>query len=182
MRSLYLTGFLDWGLVPDDPEAYELLMYHHDHAGQPGLHRLMELLELNVPEKDQGWTSFPVRDAVGAPVVEEIRIKTRSLIDIVRIAGACVNVPDEHIESGIANSVSSDIPRPEGLLEIKSSKRYPKNAMVATHQYGWWYYIDQTDATSKHSFNVLENLLYMRLAYAEGQTSKTPTLTIPVGR
>jgi len=66
-----------------------------------------------------------------------------------------------------------------GLMHIHSSRQEPKNAYVAVRYRGNWFYIDDSDLTSKSTFSLLTQLF----ALQTGEIKSTgPILTLPVGR
>jgi hypothetical protein len=109
-----------------------------------------------------------------------LAMTTRSLYDMMRIAADAVDVPEEHVERGLAAQ-----PRILGLagdlIRIRRSKSRPIDAAVATRLYDWWYYIDASDARSKGYFGTLSTLWSAQIASA-GQGTQTPLLTVPVSR
>jgi hypothetical protein len=94
------------------------------------------------------------------------------------LAMACVEVPDEHLDEGIAAPADYLGCREIGLT-IHSSKRPPERAMVATKHEGWWFYIDSRDTGSKASFCYLQQLL-MLVVQGQADAQAVPLLTVPV--
>jgi hypothetical protein len=91
-------------------------------------------------------------------------------------------VPDGHCYAGLeaaADSQSDWAAQLEDILRIDVGKHKPKSAYVAVRYHGYWYSIDDADAASKTTINLLNDLFrLLRIGAAEGQ----PVLTLPVGR
>lgn len=119
----------------------------------------------------------------------ELRIVPRSIAQAAFYLSNGVEIPDEHLCSGLVrpmydnngNLVSpGEITR--GLFTVHSCKGHkrPPNASVAIQYRGFWYYIDDRDQDSKATFSMLFYL--SRLDFARQQLGSGPTLTLPVGR
>ena len=90
-----------------------------------------------------------------------------------------VDVPEEHIASGLAPLLPPVGPAGWGI-NIRRSKRSPDEAVTAVRHHGWWYFIDGTDAPSKLTFRIVESLLSVRIADTVDHLKATPVLTVPV--
>jgi len=150
--------------------------------------RLRELLNLD-PQK----YSFPIVDVdfssteiarlkEGRPAAAfdpeakfgEIVIVNRSMFEILGIASRSVQVPDEHLQAGLAvadEEVLGD------MLTIQSSDQKPANAAVAVKHKGVWFYIAANDMSSKMTFLRLHSLFEVTAGRVSGAE---PILTIPV--
>jgi hypothetical protein len=179
ISELHAAGVAGW-LVPRDPKEeiqFVILDYAPDHTAQ--VEELIGLLAITGAEADGGEIVLPVRLAVGVGPRGSIDLQTRSVHGLLRLAGAGVQVPREHIEGGIAepaDAAEQDLVR----LRVLSSAEPPVDAMVAVRHHDWWFYIDGTDAQSKASFVVLQMLLEMAMA-GEAHVQAAPLLTVPVG-
>ena len=118
---------------------------------------------------------------VGMNEGDVIELRTRSVFDLFQIAAAAVDVPAEHVESGMASPVPPGAPV-AAQIQIQRSAGRPGNAMVAVEHHGWWYSIDATDGRSKETFVILEAIATARLADTVNRGSATPVLTVPVSR
>ena len=97
-------------------------------------------------------------------------------------AAAWIEVPSEHIDAGLVEA-SANFPGALGvrpILKIHSSRNAPDRANVAVQHRGWWFYVDDTDLTSKRMFQRIQMLFLTRLSEATRGTQTTPLLTIPV--
>lgn len=157
-------------------------------ANDPRGLRLRELLQLD-PQK----YSFPIVD-VDFSLTEMVRLKegrpaaaldpeakfgeivivNRSMFEILGIASRSVEVPDEHVQTGLAvadEDVLGD------MLTIRSSKDEPTSSAVTTQHKGVWFYIAANDLSSKMTFLRLHSLFEVTAGRVSGAE---PILTIPV--
>lgn len=105
---------------------------------------------------------------------------TYSVYDLIRNGAASVDVPDEHIQSGMARDLVQK--QVDGdMFRINRSESRPVNALVATFVHGWWYYIDNLDVSSKQSFRLISTLWLAQLASAN-RGAAAPLLTVPVSK
>lgn len=150
--------------------------------------RLRELLDLD-PEK----YSFPIVDVDFAPT-EQIRIVTgqpaaaldseakfgeivivnRSMFEILGIASRSVQVPNEHLQAGLATPDKDVL---GDLLTIRSSDNRPTDAAVAVQHKGAWFYVAANDLKSKATFVRLNALFEVTAGRVAGTA---PILTLPV--
>jgi hypothetical protein len=117
---------------------------------------------------------------------DDLRIATRSLLNIMVSLSEGIEVPGEHREQGLVKTyIDSDgevIDRSQyvqDLLHIRSSTYPPKDAAVAIQYRGYWFYIANDDPDSKHTFAMLTALF--SLLGGQGASSQAPVLTLPVG-
>jgi len=176
-RNLVLTQSsqsLVWRIGPsaaDSPEAKEIVA----------------LLGLK-----PGQSSYKVRLGVtnGKPTEAagqrgEITLTTRSLLGTLFYLSQAIDVPAEHRRKGYVTTTVGE----EGsefawteligdLLRVHSSASKPSNAAVQVRFWGYWYYIDNADLSSKSTLAFLGQLLALQ---AGGAETVTPVLTLPVG-
>ena len=93
----------------------------------------------------------PIRLGLEGWQEDSFNLDTLSVIETLRLAGACIDVPPSHLQSGAARSVPD---RQEGqFMRIRTSRWRPGGeGTVAIRYRGWWYYVDDTDAESKMAF------------------------------
>ncbi len=154
----------------------------------PRIQRLRELLNL-----DPGKYSFPIVDVDFSPTernrirddqpaaafdpeakFREIVIVNRSMFEILGIASRSVQVPEEHLQAGLAAPDANVL---GDLLTIRSSKSEPVNAAIAVQHKDMWFYIAQNDLNSKATFLRLNALFEVTAGRVAGTD---PILTIPV--
>ena len=124
---------------------------------------------------------LPVKLAVGKGTKPELNVQTRSVYDLIELAASSVDVPPEHVASGLADPGLEGLSPFRGGLHIQSSPSYPSTpVLVAVRHRGYWFYIAADDGPSKLAFRLVQTLIGMRMV--EGTPQTTPALTIPVSR
>jgi hypothetical protein len=86
-----------------------------------------------------------------------------------------VEVPIEHLESGIAPFYGDEMREPMPLLRIHSGVQKPECPFVGVCYEGHWFWIDKTDYLSKRTLGYV--LLLLALADT-GPKDDLPLLTI----
>jgi hypothetical protein len=182
LAELYRGGHVAWVQDPGDARSFALALSGDEgdtvYAQQVG--ELYGVLGFTKPRGLDRLLTLPVHLGIGKPDTPALRLRTRSPFDLFSIAAATVEVPEEHLASGLAPPLPP-LGAAGSNLRIRRSKRSPSGAMIAVKRHGWWYYIDQTDAGSKITFRLLEALLSARMAEAVGP-KVAPVLTVPASR
>jgi hypothetical protein len=156
-RTAYLMLDQDAGTL--DPRAADLL----------------ELLGL-----DPTLRSFPIRFGFGKGRPGEIRMDTRSLIEILNILEAQMEVPGDDVAAGktyptrVAGEDLAALP----AVAIRTSELKPFDSFVAVEYRGTWFHVDDGDFRSKRVFTVL--MLILNLVENIG-SEQVPVITIPSG-
>jgi hypothetical protein len=119
--------------------------------------------------------------------LESLDLETRSLLQVLFFVAHGIDVPQEHINCGVA-PVTRDYDGSHfdwqqvmgGLFRIHSlkSKKRPDCAHVAVQYKGYWFYIDERDRESKSTFALLLEVSRLELESAKAQG---PILTLPLG-
>jgi hypothetical protein len=177
LEELRNDGILGFGFEAegDQRTAYLLLEKQADRPLDPRAARLLELLDL-----DPSMTSFPIRFGFGSGQADEIRIYTRSLLEILGNLAAQIEVPQDDVAAGRTYPTETS-PAELSLLPslpVRSRPRKPFNAFVAVEYRGTWYWIDDRNYQAKRVFNVL--LLLLNLVDKSGAV-QLPVITIPTG-
>jgi len=181
LNELARRGRASWAREPGAVSTFVLAIMGEgeDFASQAG--ELYGLLGFPAPQNHDRVLTLPVRLGIGIPDEPAIHLQTRSVFDLLNIAAASVEVPEEHVASGLARPLP-----PMGLpgrdIHIRRSKRCPDEAVVAFRHHGWCYFIDGTDAKSKRAFRIVESLISVRIADVVDHQKTTPVLTVPVAR
>lgn len=181
ITSLHRRGRLLWIEQAGNPSSFAMALRQKDEEDASAMRRLSELLGLRAPPATGGVTTFRVVLGIGDANPDEIIVRTRALFEIFQIAAASIDVPDEHLESGLAPP-SVPVGLASEQIRILSSSGRPDNALVAVRHHGWWYWIDATDSRSKATFRLLESIMTARMADATSRNSGVPVLTVPVAR
>jgi hypothetical protein len=181
IASLHRGGQLIWTQETGDEPSFVLLLRGEgaDYAQQ--ITRLHELLGLDRPRAREGFITLPVVLGVGAREGAVVELRTRSAFDLFRVAASSVDVPADHLESGLASPLPPVGPA-GAQIRIRRSANRPGDALVAVPHHGWWYWIDATDGQSKETFRLLEAITTARVADTVDGRSRTPVLTVPVSR
>jgi len=182
---------LTWSLIKKENKL--LFRVNPPAMGAPEVEEMIQTLNLR-----PGQTTFDIVVAPGNvpdpllyphPPSSELRVTTRSTNQVFYYLSNGVEVPCEHLESGLVKpTVDADgqpiDPREltRGLFEVHACKGHkpPPMAYVAIKSRGYWYYIDDRDQASKSTLALVLSL--SRLDFGSGVKSAGPLLTLPVGR
>lgn len=122
---------------------------------------------------------------------DKLVLVPRSLIQVVFYLSHGVEVPIEHLASGVAKATAEPDGRAfdwqqvtGGLFTVKAAcgKKPPPCATVAVQYRGYWFYIDDTDHPTKYTFILLRPSRQLDLGPPPGDRRGGPVLTLPVGR
>ena len=118
----------------------------------------------------------------------DLEFSTRSTAQVWYYLANGVEVPSEHLASGVAiEAIGPDgVPFDsravtDGLFTVHACAGHkpPPTAYVAVKHRGYWYYIDDRDQASKATLALVLGI--SRLDFARQQPA-APFLTLPVGR
>jgi hypothetical protein len=160
----------------DNPEVAELF---HLLNVRPDLNRY-DMVTVTGSEPDPLHTPTPPST--------QLRINLRSTAQAFFYLANGVEVPADHLAAGLAKVPVAEETGPvdlrevtRGLFTVHVSKGHkpPKDAYVAIHYRGYWYYVDDHDHESKATFALLLQLSHLDF---NRQRPGGPTLTLPVGR
>lgn len=180
LTELHRGGRTTWVEVEGEHPTYALALRGQGAVYEQQLDELYKLLGFTAPRDLDRVISLPVRLSIGRPRQPTIQLATASLYDLFRMAAASVEVPDEHVESGLAPQLPPTAAA-ERNIHVRGSKSRPGRAMTAVKHHGWWYSIDATDSSSKMTFRILEALMSVRMAETvKGRAA--PILTVPVSQ
>jgi hypothetical protein len=175
-----------WVLVRLDRQL--VLEVNPTGMGSPELTELAALLNL-VP----GLPRYELRAQAGvpdpllqpSPPSAALRFTPRSTAQVYAYLANGVEVPVEHMKCGLVSPELGEVfdgrAITRGLFEVHTAKGHkpPKNAYVAVHYRGYWYYLDDADQTSKATFALMLQL--SRLNFGRDRRAG-PLLTLPVGK
>ena len=180
LAELNRAGNVVWAQEGRKPPSFDLALSGEGTVYAQRVGELYHLLGFAPPHDHGGIVTLPVHLGIGKPDKPSIRLRTRSLWELFHIAAASVEVPEEHVESGLAQRLP-----PMGAagqsIHIRRSEWRPRGAMISVKHHGWWYSIDGTDTQSKLTFRILEALMSVRMAETVEQRA-APVLTVPVSR
>ncbi len=127
-----------------------------------------------------------LRHAIGAAIDDETMVlATRSLFSSMFFLSQGVDVPEEDVAQGFVSRTSIVPGGPfdqagtgESLFLVHSSSQKPEHAAVKVFYRDSWFYIADSDASSKVTFALVSMIMMLQ----SGNTPKiTPLITIPVG-
>jgi hypothetical protein len=128
---------------------------------------------------------FPLVVAAGRSANNSINLRMRSLAGVMYYLSQSVQVPAADVVAGRVTLTTDAAGQPfdwqrvtEGILTIHSSADAPDNASVAINYRNSWFYIDDSDLTSKSTFSLLGQVYQLQAGDAK---SVVPVLTLPVG-
>jgi hypothetical protein len=117
---------------------------------------------------------------------DTIYLNLRSVLQIMTFLSKGVCVPDEHVNSGVAPVTPGPDGQPfdwtqvtAGNFFVYSQKHRPRDAEVAVHYRGYWFFIAPNDVNSRAALAILE--VVFALQESDGR-SVGPLLTLPIGR
>lgn len=111
-------------------------------------------------------------------------VMPRSIFSCMVYLSRGVEVPQEHIEMGIARMPENHHQEMDWckvfseLLSVRSSHFCPKNAFISVKYRNYWFYIDDCDLHSKKTFGLLQQLYNLNANEAK---NRGPILTLPLG-
>ena len=181
LAQMARQGQVTWAQESGLDSPFALAITAEAGALDPQFAELFGLLGVAEPEDYDRVITLPVQLGIGRDGEPAIRLETRSLFELFQIAAASVEVPAEHVESGMAHR----LPPPGAAgrsIRIRRSKDRPDGAVTAVRHHGWWYSVDGTDAASKLTFRIVESLISVRIADTVDHLKATPVLTVPVSR
>ena len=181
MTSLHRLGRLLWVEKDGKPPSFALVLRSEAGGDAAPIAELSELLGISPPPVARGLVTLPVILGIGRQGGDTVVIRTRAIFELFQIAAASVEVPDAHLESGLAPPLPPGGPATE-QIRIRRSASRPGDTLVAVRHHGWWFWIDSTDARSKATFRMLEAIMTARMADATGRDQGVPVLTVPVSR
>ena len=117
---------------------------------------------------------------------DQIRVVTRSLLGIMFYISQAVEVPKEDIIKGKVTQTKT----PDGkafdwkevtgdLLKIRSLSETPQSGAMTIFYRGTWFYIDDSDLSSKSTFSLLAQIFSLQAGKIQ---DNAPLLTLPIGQ
>ncbi len=181
LDELQAAGHLDWVQAEKQPDRFALALigYAPDYTDQ--VRELSGLLGFPLPKNPTAALVIPVRAGLGGNRSGELALRTRSVYDLMRVAAAAIDVPEQHLTSG--NAERFPPAGPVGTdIRIGRSKERPANAAVAVAHQGWWFYVDNADRSSKNFFRLMELLISSHIADVSDRQQLAPVITLPASR
>lgn len=178
LASLDRRDRLDFGKIKGKEDEVAAVIHGYAPDQVDEVNELLALLGLRAMKADGQDVLIPIYLSVGSQKPKSVKVRTRSIYDVMRIAAASAEVPEEHAESGLALTYPQ-VGWGRELLRIRSSKSAPDNAAVAIQHHDYWFYIDATDRSSRLSFLIIQTLISVRIADVAGGAQSVPLITVP---
>ncbi|HSD43953.1 MAG TPA: hypothetical protein VLD36_19065 [Burkholderiales bacterium] len=170
--ELQRRGTLYWVRLAGAQTGYAVVLHSYSPHNSREVARLLDLLGIQRPLREGDDVVIPVRLSVGSPDPGAIAIETRSLLELMRLAAASIELPADAV-----GAIRYPVSGPAGRgIHIHVAAERPAQARVAVEYRGRWYFIANEDELSKQWFSMLQLL-------AGAQTPSTgvgPVLTVPV--
>jgi hypothetical protein len=119
--------------------------------------------------------------------VSSLDLETRSMLQTLYFVSHGVDVPEEHLERGLARQTFDETGKvfnwnrlSRGLFSVyhQQGGERPASARVAIPYRGYWFYLDEKDHATKSTFSLLVEMSRLELATKAGSG---PVLTLPIG-
>jgi hypothetical protein len=182
---------LEYRLV-DDKKSWVLVRKEKRLAVEvsPGAGKAPEALELarllnldvGLPQYDIVVSNRGIPDPARFPTppTNQLRVVPRSTAQAAYFLSNGVEVPQEHVCSGIARQNSiTEIAQNLFSVHVSDGRKPPPTAFVAIHYRGYWYYIDDRDTVSKNTFALMFHMSHLDFTR---DALRGPALTLPIGR
>ena len=186
MSGLKRAGKLFWGkllMVGEGEEETQIAFIIRDYEPDYST-TVYELLRLlNVPKPKGKSKDIIVKTVLAFEQTEpmSVAVLTRSVIDIMELLAAAVDVPEEDQISGAAIQFpKAGLPGKD--IEIRRSEDKPKKASISVKYRGYWFYVDDTDQVTKQAIRLLQFLNSAMTGEAASKDHVRPALTIPISQ
>lgn len=178
--QLSLAGVLEVVSTTEADSKYAILLRGYGPRHTQKVSELLSLCGLPKLTDSSKDIIIPVRYSVKIGSITGIDLTTRSTYDLIEIMQASVQVPKEHMRAGLTIAFP-----PMGLagkdIKIMASKEKPNNLSLAVPYRGYWFFIDQSDQSTKAAFIMLRAFWSISIA-GSSKAGSAPVLTIPVSR
>ena len=173
--ALQRRGSIYWVRLAGAQTGHAVVLHSYSPHNSREVARLLDLLGIARPIREGDDVVIPVRLSVGSPDPGAIAIETRSLLELMRLAAASIELPAE----AASGAVRFPERGPAGQdIRIRVASARPAPARVAVEYRGWWYYIADDDEASKLWFQMLQLLAGAQTPATAAGTG--PVLTLPV--
>jgi hypothetical protein len=119
------------------------------------------------------------------PVKDTIYLNMRSVLQVLAFLSKGVCIPEEHVRNGVAPITPGPDGRPydwtrvtSGHFFVSAQKHRPRDAEVAVHYRGYWFFIARNDVNSRAILAIVEILFDLQ---ESADKTPGPLLTLPLG-
>jgi hypothetical protein len=174
LRQIQLSGAVGFRIVQGADQSQSSLVTFRTQDIQPEtleqIKEVRRLLRLD-PEAQELKLVY----AATSSGDDELAVLTNSMLHIMMLLSAYVDIPPEHVEEGRAIPGWESIGRDEGI-DIRCSDEEPDDAFVAVEYREHWFWVDDRSLMSKRALV----LLMMLFTLADtGEKESMPVITIP---
>lgn len=159
-------------------------------------HRIIPVLKVLTPEDPEvvdslialgvepGRQTYPIRPPSQASPLgldpNTIWIVPRSVKEMMDLVSLHIDLPPQHVESGVVSLESLRIENAFDLpIHIRYATTMPPSIYRVQHR-GYWFYIDDADTKSKQFLSLLVFAYSSRIG-SRSATSSAPQLVLPIG-
>lgn len=159
------------------------LILHINEEDKNGEEAKNFALAVNV---EPGKTRYVLAFSPAFNKTDQVRVVTRSLLGIMFYISQAVEVPREDILQGKVTKTKTlegkffDWSEVTGdLLRIRSLSSNPQTGSMKIYYRGTWFYIDDSDLSSKSTFSLLAQIFSLQAGKIQ---DNSPLLTLPIGQ
>ena len=181
MTELTRMHRLHWIEDAQHTGRFSVVIEHYAPTYAAEVDELLRLLGLPAAKDPSQAVVLPVSLALDGRDSGGIGITTRSIMRLMEILSAAIEVPEQDQNNG----TTTDYPPlgPLGRkLRIRHAKSKPGRTAVAVQYRDGWFYIDDKDYVTKQFFRLLGVLWSVSIAESTAESSAAPVLTVPVSR
>lgn len=179
-KELGRAGVMQLVTDPSKEAPFDILITGYAPTYSERVKEYLALLGLPMPTDTSSDMVLPVVFGVKGRQIGGIAISTRSTLDLIEILKAAIEVPQEHVDIGLAVTYPAMALAGENI-HIYASKDKPKQVAVAVKHRGYWFYIQDTDMHTKLYYRTVRTLWLTSIVGATDHKA-APVLTIPVSR
>ena len=174
IRKAQILGHVGIRVDRDKDKPDSVTFFFHDKDIDPELAR--ELAEVRrILRVSPDRSEFRVVFGATAANPNEIAILSRSVFRILSELASFVDVPAEHLATGIAPDIGGDGIEGQPMFRVLTGPKKPCDAFIAVCYEGQWFWIDKSDSQSKRTLSYI--LVLLALADT-GTKEHLPVLTI----
>ncbi len=178
MSMLTQANRLQW-ISDESHDRLYLSIDRPDNIFTEEINEMLSLLKLKKMDTGKQAWIIPVSTKSYQPNQNFISLKTRSVWAMVELLASAIEVPKkDHQNNMIASYPKRGLSA--SLLHVYVSKEKPSNTYVTVPHNDRWFYIKNSDHSTKRFFRLLGNLMYATMADTMSGSSSAPVLTVPV--
>lgn len=167
-------------LVTSETEVPALMIKHSALASEAG-RSICDLLEISPAGGRQAWRLREARFVRGQELAGQqdcLMVATRSFYGVLNLLALGIEDPgtENCLDAAKQGTATTGAEVITSRFRVQVTKQRPACAFVAVKAEGWWFSIDQADASSQEIFNALCDLFQLQLSQ-RGDSSATSPVT-----